>query len=217
MRKGSVLISLGLALILGAAALTAWNLLEAGRAQKHSTEAVTTLRGDLAKEAYAKQETTEVTPEEGTFPMLVPGDVPDYIRYPDMEMPVEEFQGYYYVGILEIPALELQLPVIDQWSYPGLKIAPCRYQGSAYTGDLILMAHNYESHFGRLKELRPGDRVAFTDMDGNLFVYEVVEFEELPGNAVEEMEAGEWDMTLFTCTYGGRSRVVIRCEEVRKV
>ena len=33
----------------------------------------------------------------------------------------------------------------------------------------------------------------------------------LPETAVEEMRAGEWDLTLFTCTYDGRARVTVRC------
>ncbi len=28
---------------------------------------------------------------------------------------------------------------------------------------------------------------------------------------VEEMENGDWDLTLFTCAWGGRSRVAVRC------
>ena len=35
--------------------------------------------------------------------------------------------------------------------------------------------------------------------------------ETLPETAVEEMRAGEWDLTLFTCTYDGRARVTVRC------
>jgi len=38
--------------------------------------------------------------------------------------------------------------------------------------------------------------------------------EVLLPTAVEEMTAGEWDLTLFTCTLGGRSRVTVRCELV---
>ena len=51
------------------------------------------------------------------------------------------------IGILEIPALDLNL-VISSWSYSSLRLAPCRYSGSAYKGDLVIAAHNYQSHFG---------------------------------------------------------------------
>ena len=40
------------------------------------------------------------------------------------------------------------------------------------------------------------------------------ELETLDADAVDYMSAGDWDLTLFTCTYGGQSRVTIRCEEI---
>ena len=107
-----------------------------------------------------------------------------------------------------------ELPVISDWSYPALKVSPCRYDGSAYTGDLILSAHNYRSHFGCLKDLAIGETVRFTDMDGNVFRYSVMEHEVLMPYDVEEMKAGDWDLTLFTCTVGGTSRFTVRCDKV---
>lgn len=136
---------------------------------------------------------------------------PLYELYPNMEMPVLLADGKSYIGVLDIPALGLSLPVISQWSYPDLKLAPCRYTGSAYSGNLILAGHNYPSHFGGLKNLRSGDTVCFTDADGNQFFYQVAELEVLDGTAVEEMTAGDWQLTLFTCTYGGQSQVAVRC------
>ena len=49
-------------------------------------------------------------------------------------------------------------------------------------------------------------------LDDNRFAYQVTDREELPGTAVEDMSAGNWDLTLFTCTYGGQNRITIRCE-----
>ena len=84
--------------------------------------------------------------------------------------------------------------------------------GSAYTDDLIIAAHNYTRHFGNLKNLEPGDRIIFTDVDGNVFSYEVILRETLMPTAIEEMESGDWDLTLFTCTIGGAYRVTVRCQ-----
>ena len=53
-------------------------------------------------------------------------------------------------------------------------------------------------------------------MDGNTFYYEVMYVEILDNNAVEEMSAGQWDLTLFTCTYGGATRITVRCMEKAK-
>ena len=70
---------------------------------------------------------------------------------------------------------------------------------------------HFKKHFGQLKNISLGDTVTFTDVDGNVFTYRVSDVENLSGTAVEEMEAGEWDLTLFTCTNGGRTRVTVRC------
>ena len=49
-----------------------------------------------------------------------------------------EIDGYGYIGVLQIPSLDLTLPIISDWSYPALQVAPCRYAGSAYEGGLVL-------------------------------------------------------------------------------
>ena len=136
---------------------------------------------------------------------------PAFVRYPDMEMPTKEIDGETYIGVVEIPSLELSLPVMSDWSYPQLKKAPRRYVGSVYSHDAVICGHNYDRHFGRLKELVPGDEVRFTDMDGNVFRYSVCAVEQLAKTAVEEMQTGDWDLTLFTCTKGGVMRVTVRC------
>ena len=136
---------------------------------------------------------------------------PAFVRYPDMEMPTKEIDGETYIGVVEIPSLELSLPVMSDWSYPQLKKAPCRYVGSVYSHDVVICGHNYDRHFGRLKDLAVGDEVRFTDMDGNEFSYTVEELEVLRPTAVEEMTVGDWELTLFTCTLDGKSRVAVRC------
>ena len=56
-----------------------------------------------------------------------------------------------------------------------------------------------------------GDRVVFTDVDGSGFAYDVVEVQTLAPTAVEEMLDEAWDLTLFTCTLGGATRIAVRC------
>ncbi len=142
-------------------------------------------------------------------------EIPDYLRNPNMPLPEMEIDGEMYIGTVSVPELGLQLPVMSEWSYPRLKISPCRYQGSPYLDNLIILAHNYQSHFGTLINLQIGADVYFEDVDGHVFHYEVVEIETLDGTAIEDMASGEWDLTLFTCTVGGKSRVTVRCERAK--
>ena len=201
MKRGSMLIALGALLLAAALGLTAFNLYEDHRAAANAGAAAQQLRQELPAPPVNREETEAEA-------------VPDYVLAPEMEMPTVTVDGQDYIGTLQLPSLELEFPVISRWNDSRLKLAPCRYAGSAYTGDLVIAAHNYSRHFGRLKELTEGDLVRFTDADGNVFTYAVAAREVLLPTAVEEMTAGEWDLTLFTCTLGGRSRVTVRCELV---
>jgi sortase A len=138
-------------------------------------------------------------------------ETPLYVKNPEMSMPVISMEDNDYIGILEIPDLEMSLPVMSGWSYSKLKVSPCRYYGTAYMNNMVIAAHNYDSQFGRLDELEPGTSVAFTDVSGNLFCYEVIETEDLEASSVDEMKNSDYDLTLFTCAYGGKKRYTVRC------
>lgn len=131
---------------------------------------------------------------------------------PDTPMPTELIDGNLYIGTLRIPSLGLELPVITNCTDSRLRMAPCRFAGSAYSDDMVIAAHSYASHFGKLKTISYGAEVSFTDVRGNLFVYEVASIEELGPHDVTEMIDSEWDLTLFTCTFDGSTRVTVRCE-----
>lgn len=195
---GIFLMVCGALMLLSSAALLGYNRWEADQA-------------DQSTQVLLPQLLEEV-PEEPTAPLQPLGTPVEYLDPSTLEMTEVEIDGYAYIGYLKIPALELELPIMSSWSYPQLKIAPCRYYGSVRGEDMVLLAHNYWKHFGRLKELSEGDSVYFTDMDGVTYEYAVVAKDILDPTAVEEMIAGEYDLTLFTCTPGGASRVTVYCD-----
>lgn len=230
---GTFLMVLGLLLVLASGALFVYNY----REQSAAEQSVEVLMPQLVAAIQDRQ--TEPTDPAPTDPKPSEPELPEDPEDPEdpvdplptvpeqqipvlppeqevKELPVVEIDGYDYIGFLTIPSLELELPVMADWSYPQLKKSPCRYVGSTYTDDLVIMAHNYNRHFGRIDELHPGDTVAFTDMDGNTTFYSVVALDVLQPTAVEEMQSGEYDLTLFTCTYGGRTRVTVRCDRIEE-
>lgn len=217
-KKGKLLIYAGSMLIAASCMLTVYNFYDNYKAKQSSKEALAELSELLLEGAENDFEedlsAIKVNTENGLqVPEAVESiQIPDYITNPHKEMPVQSIDGQDYIGILEIPSYELHLPIISEWSYRRLKIAPCRYHGSAYTDDLVIAAHNYKSHFGNLQNLKEGDTVIFTDMDGNIFHYQVVEREILAPTDIQAMEAGDWNLTLFTCTIGGADRVTVRCD-----
>lgn len=134
----------------------------------------------------------------------------------DSDESVIEIDGRYYIGVISIPSLDIELPVMREWSYPNLKISPCRYSGSAEDGNLIIAAHNYNSHFGKINELGDGDTITFTEIDGTVYEYEVVQNMIINGTDVSTMvySSDSYDLTLFTCTLSGQSRVTVRAVRI---
>ena len=168
--------------------------------QQQAEEAVLSIMPQIVEEIHERNEEaveeTQLSPQERE----------------NKEMPVTQIDGNNYIGFVGLPTLQQELPVMADWSYPQLKIAPCRFMGSTYSDDLVIMAHNFDKHFGSLKDLRAEDIVTFTDMDGQTIRYRVVTLDILGPDDVEDMTYGDYDLTLFTCTYGGKSRVTVRCD-----
>ena len=163
--------------------------------------------------AQTPQPETSVVPEMTIVPeSLVLPEVPLYVRHPEIPMPEVKIDDVYYVGVIEVPALQLRLPVVSEWSYPNLKVAPCRYSGSAYQNNLVIIGHNYETHFGQLKELHIGDEVIFTDMEEHVFRYAVAEIEVLKPTEASRLVGSDYPLSLLTCTVGGRTRLTLRCD-----
>ena len=185
-RLGKICIAFGIILVLAAALLFVRNIYEAKQAEQSAQEIL----------------------EKLTEQMEQLSEAPD----PYGEgMKTAEIDGYEYVGRLTIPAAGMDLPVMAQWDYERLKLAPCRYSGSVNTGDLVIAAHNYSSHFRPLWHISIGDKVYFTDMDGIRSTYRVEDVETLSPTSVEDMTESGYALTLFTCNYGGSARVTVRC------
>lgn len=200
-KKGRTLIIGGMLLLLAAIGLSGYNIWQEQRA------------ADAAEITLA--ELTAQIPAPGTV-ALPEGMLPDYEVAPEMGMPTVAVASYDYIGYLSIPALSLELPVMSEWSYPNLKVSPCRYAGSAYEDGFVICAHNFKRHFGGLKDLSIGDAIQFVDADGNAFDYVVAEVGQLNPDDTREMLSKDWALSLFTCTLGGQFRVTVRCDRAEQ-
>jgi sortase A len=188
-KKGSVLIIIGSLLIISALAWTGFNYLQSYKAGKASQDAVVELKDTI---------------EENSSDY-------SYIANPNIQMPIATANGHDYIGILKIDSLNLELPIMSEFSYDNLSISPCRYTGSVYNSNLVIAGHNYQSHFANLRKINIGDSVVFTDIDSNVFTYTVEDLEIMPPTDVDKMVNGDWDLTLFTCTIGAKTRLAVRC------
>ena len=207
-RIGAALLIFGALLLLasgGAALLHARQDEQAGRTAR---QAVTALQ-QLIESPAETQETVGAPFSASLAPQETPA--PQETAKPA----AVELDGESYIGVLCIPSLGLELPVMEDWSYARLKIAPCRQFGSAAGGDLVIAAHNYKTHFGRLKELQEGDGITFTDLSGAEYAYRVDRVENVQPQDVAAVTESGAALTLYTCTPGGKTRVAVYCSAAR--
>ena len=217
-KADSVFLIIGTVLILAALSLFLYNRRENAVVEKATAEVSLQLEEQI--EEARRQKELEKSGNTGESENGEEGDASSPASTPapaetvDTSMTVTTIQNHDYIGRLSIPGQGLDLPIMNDWDYVNLQIAPCRYAGSTKSHDLVICAHNFDCHFGVLKDMSVGDDVIFTDMDGKTWYYTVAAVETLDPGAIDEMISGEYDLTLFTCTYGGATRVTVRCEQV---
>ena len=197
---GRVLVLLGVLLLLGAAGLYGYNQWVDYQAGVESEAAVLTLVEEIQSREVVIQEVSQA--EEGPS---------------EAQLKVAELDGAYYMGVLTIPSLGKILPIQSDWSMSQLKRSPCRYSGSIAEGELVIAGHNYKKHFSGLATLKQGDSIVFTDLEGNQIFYEVREIYTVAATDINGMVNSGYDLSLFTCNYGGKARVTVRCDRVEAV
>jgi len=209
-RAGIVFVVIGAVLMISALLLFFYNSAESAQAGSKSDEVLTDLQAIIAERQENKDDDTTRKPEDGNEEI---GEAEETEPDEDAVFAVE-VNGYSCIGILYIPDIEVALPVLSDWDYIRLTVAPCRQFGSPQTDDLVIAAHNYSSHFGSLSKLEQGAEVTFVDLDGVVRNYALSKIETVASDAVETVRNSEHDLVLYTCTYGGQTRVVAFCDRV---
>ena len=194
MNKGKLFIIVGVFLILISLTMTFYNKYEDLNAGKQARAALDVFKNEVVVQNHIVE---SLTTEEVK------------------EMKTVNINGDDFIGTITIPSINLELPVMSEYSYSRLKKAPCRYYGNLFTNDLIICAHAYETFFANLIKLNQNDLIVFTDVDGNNYAYEVLEIEVLKATDVDKMVNNEFDLTLYTCTSDNMNRVTVRCNRVK--
>lgn len=203
-KTGIVFVVIGAVLILSALLLSFYNQNEDERAGQEAQTILNDVRTAITQRESKEppSEATESTEPEETEPA---------------ELSVVMIDGYEYIGCLSIPDLALELPVMADWDYDRLKLAPCRQFGSTVTDDMVIAAHNYKRHFGSLGQLELGASITFTDMDGHAISYLVEKSATIDPKAVDAVQNSGYDLVLYTCTYSGSNRVTLFCDRENSV
>lgn len=225
-KAGIAFVAMGAVLIFSALLLLFYNVQEDETAGKEAESVMSELEAIIADritETDSSAESDTSSPPEtdrDTSDTDVDTDeappAPDEKPILSPELPVVDVNGYGYIGYIEFPTLDVKLPIMADWDYDRLKIAPCRQFGSSRTDDLVIAGHNYSKHFGKLWKLSVGNTVVFTDTDGIVNVYAVAKMSRLKPENVDTVKNSGYDLAIYTCTSSGQTRLVIFCNRVEK-
>lgn len=203
-KRGLVLLAVGMLLVLSSLGIYL--------AQQQEDAAAGQTAAVLLQQLENRTPSVDVQPQDDND---APADAqPDSDNYElaDPVLPEKKYMGYTLLGSISVPSVGIQLPILDQWSEAMLKIAPCRYTGSISGGNMIIMGHNYKSHFNPLHKVKVGAEVEIENTIGRTFRYRVAKIEYLHRTEGERLPSEEYPLTIFTCRPGGLERIILRCE-----
>lgn len=208
---GIVIIALGVLCIMGAVFFNSYNEWESDKAGERSDEILDELlklETDSNEETDGKEETGSLEETSGETSLQKDDSTWEaYLSAPN----TVNVKGYNVRGYIEIKSIGLLLPVLEEYNDENLTVAPCVYNESGTGGRLVIAGHNYTRHFASLGSVSVGERVLFTDSDGEKYGFKVLWVGEIEDDDFTAISEGEWDLALFTCNMSGYKRVLVRC------
>lgn len=131
-----------------------------------------------------------------------------------------EYKGYEVVGVIKIPKIDLEYPILGVTTQQSMKYSVTKFWGTEITelGNYTIAGHNNHNGtmFGKVKYLENGDEIEVSDMKGNTVVYQVVgHYTTDPDDVscIESIHPEKRELTLITCTNGNKNRLITRAEE----
>ena len=132
-----------------------------------------------------------------------------------------ELEGYKVIGIIEIPEIELEYPILEKTTQETMNISISRFYGGDINGygNVSLAGHNNYNGtmFGKNKYLEIGDKVYITDMKMQTIEYEIYDIFSTDPNDTSILETEDEtirEITLITCKNGRSERLIIKAKEV---
>ena len=129
---------------------------------------------------------------------------------------------YYTIGVINIPSINVNYPILSTYSDALLKIAPCKFHGANpnKVGNLCIAGHNYRNSkfFSKVPDMQLGDIIEITDLSGTTLQYAIYDMyivnpDELA--CTSQLTDGKREITLITCTDDNKQRHIIKAREVK--
>lgn len=137
------------------------------------------------------------------------------------EAVIEEYKGFDVCAKLEIPSINLETYVLENYSENALNISVVKFYGADpnVVGNFCIAGHNFinKNMFRNLKNVEIGERLIISDNNIGKIEYEVTDiYKVVPENTscLSQNTNGEREVTLITCTTSSKERIIVKAREV---
>ena len=132
-----------------------------------------------------------------------------------------EIEGYKVLGIIRIPKINLEYPILSETNKISMKKSITKFWGPNLNtvGNLTLAGHNNKdgTMFGKVKKLEIGDIIEIEDLNKNTVKYKIFDIYVIDPNdvsCVESIGPNKKEVTLITCTNGNKNRLITKAREI---
>lgn len=133
----------------------------------------------------------------------------------------EQIEGYKVIGIIEIPKINIEYPILEKTDKTSLNLSITKFWGEKINqkGNVVLAGHNNLNNrlFGKIDKLENGDVIELTDSQMITIKYQVFKKYIIDPNDITcilpENENSR-EVTLITCTNGNKNRLIVKAREV---
>ena len=133
----------------------------------------------------------------------------------------EEIEGYKVVGIINIPKINIEYPILEKTNKESLKLSITKFWGEKINqkGNVVLAGHNNLNNkmFGKIDRLENGDIIELTDSQMVTVKYQVFDKYVIDPNDIDcifPIDENTREVTLITCTNRDKNRLVVKAREI---
>lgn len=213
----TILLAVGIVAIIVILGVTGFFIIKNGKSKQEAEEAVSQFQGQVNGIDQNEQEnsviTNEITPVIGVENIILDGNTSNGNT-------VQTYKGFPMVGTIEIPAINLQYPVLQDASKDAIEVAVGIYDGPGLNqvGNTTIAGHNYRDgrFFSNNKKLVEGDKIHITDTTGKKITYSIYKtYTTSPEDSsyLDRDTEGRREISLTTCTDDAQSRLIIWAKE----
>lgn len=133
----------------------------------------------------------------------------------------EEIGGYKVIGIINIPKIEIEYPILEQTNKESLDLSITKFFGEKINqkGNIVLAGHNRLNNtmFGKIDKLEKGNIIELTDIQMVTVKYQVFDKYIIDPNDISciyPVDENTREVTLITCSNRDKNRLIVKAREI---